>query len=317
MTRTGGSDIAHATVRQDRAVLPGRVRAASLMRSLGKDADAVWAALTPDEAQLIADEMQHLPPDNPGSADRTLAALIEGRPDFSPGGSPNPVWAQLNHIPARDLADFLAAESPQIAALVLSRISPSAAGAAVRAMPETQALDILHRMVAPSCPIAGAIPAIEATLAAWLDRKDPARESGSQHVAAMFDSIGSVRSAALLEALDASDRSTGAHIRAMLVPFESLADFPPAAIQTLLAAINHDTLVLALKGASEPVISAVFANMTQRAGAVVKDEMTALGPIPRSDVERARSSLMAIARDLIGRGEIRLGQDMDDGDLVE
>ncbi|MEO1786753.1 MAG: hypothetical protein AAFR41_07000, partial [Pseudomonadota bacterium] len=100
MTRTGGSDIAHATVRQDRAVLPGRVRAASLMRSLGKDADAVWAALTPDEAQLIADEMQHLPPDNPGSADRTLAALIEGRPDFSPSGSPNPAQDERGNLRA-------------------------------------------------------------------------------------------------------------------------------------------------------------------------------------------------------------------------
>ena len=79
---------------------------------------------------------------------------------------------------------------------------------------------------------------------------------------------------------------------------------------------DRDLLALALKGASEAVETAFFSNLTQRAGDVLRDEIAALGPVKRADVEAARSDVIDLARSLIQRGDISVASDKLD-ELVE
>ncbi len=301
--------------------LRGRLKAAALMHALGEDAAPVWAALTEAEAHLIAGDMQHLPPDNPGSAERTLAALLDdglaaplsgAQPALAPGS----VWQQLEQVSPRRLAAFLAGESAQAAAIILSRIRPAIAGATVRALPEEMALAILHRMVALNPPAPAVLAAIEAGLERFL-QSGAGSDTGTRRVAELIEALGDRHGPDLLEAFAATAHGQADAVRSLMVPFEAIADFTPAGLQTLLSELNHDTLALALKGASERVRQAVFANMTQRARTVLHEDMEALGPVPRSDVEAARLQLVALARELIGRGDIRPAHETADEELVE
>ncbi|MEM7767319.1 MAG: FliG C-terminal domain-containing protein [Pseudomonadota bacterium] len=298
----------------------GAARAAALMRALGDEAAPVWSVLTAQEAHLIAGEMQHLPPDNPGSAERTLAALLDedapGRPPVR-ALVPGSVWHRLEEVSPRRLAVFLAAESAQAAAIILSRISPSQAGATVRALPEDQALAVLHRMVAMTPPNRTLLETLETALSALLDQQGLAGdESGAQKVAELLETLGSDDAPALLDALTATGPEQADQVRRLMVPFEALADFPPAGLQTLLADLNHDTLALALKGSPPALIQAVFRNMTQRAGSALREDMDALGAVPRRDVDAARAAIVAVARELIRRGDIRPAGDEQDQDLI-
>ena len=56
--------------------------------------------------------------------------------------------------------------------------------------------------------------------------------------------------------------------------------------------------------------------MTKRAGDMLMSEMVALGPLRRSQIEEARTSITDIARGLARRGDI-LSTDDDDDELIE
>ena len=83
------------------------------------------------------------------------------------------------------------------------------------------------------------------------------------------------------------------------------------------SALQVAALVTALKGAKDTTAAAFFANVTARAGDLLREEIAALGPVRRSDVEAARTDLVELARQLIGRGEIHAGKASRDDELIE
>jgi flagellar motor switch protein FliG len=99
--------------------------------------------------------------------------------------------------------------------------------------------------------------------------------------------------------------------------FDDLGTLDAGGMQTLLAAADRATLVIALKGAKDTTSAAFFANVTQRAGDLLREEIAALGPVRRSEVEAARAELVELARQLIGRGDIHARKDTDPDELVE
>ena len=301
--------------------MPGLDRAARLMQALGPKGAAVWASLTEDEARLISDRMATLPPETQGAADSTLAALLSDMPDATAVGRSaavaNSVWERVETLSPRQLAAHLAHESPQIAAIILSRLSPASAGAAVRALPEDTALQILHRMVSLTTPSARIMTAIELTLGDRLANAADASDGNSKvRVARLLETMGT-DAASLLKALQIEDPEAGEDVGALIVAFDDLADFTAPAMQTLIANVERSELAKALKGAPEGVTGAVLKNLTQRARTVLEEEIEALGPLPRRDVETARLAVMDTARALIGHGDIRLGRDDLDDELVE
>jgi flagellar motor switch protein FliG len=78
-------------------------------------------------------------------------------------------------------------------------------------------------------------------------------------------------------------------------------------IQTILREISSDSLVLALKGADEPLKEKIFKNMSKRASEMLRDDLEAKGPVRLSDVETAQKEILAVARRLAESGDISLG----------
>ena len=58
-----------------------------------------------------------------------------------------------------------------------------------------------------------------------------------------------------------------------MLNFENLAESDNRSIQTLMRNVEPDMLMIALKGATEPVKDKFFANMSTRAAAMFQDEM--------------------------------------------
>ncbi len=87
--------------------------------------------------------------------------------------------------------------------------------------------------------------------------------------------------------------------------FDDLTGLDAAGLQTLLSAVDRAALVVALKGARPDTAAVFFANMTQRAGDLLREEIASLGPVRRSEIEAARQELVALARTLMQRGDIR------------
>jgi flagellar motor switch protein FliG len=94
--------------------------------------------------------------------------------------------------------------------------------------------------------------------------------------------------------------------------FDDLQRVDGPGIQLLLRAVPKDKLVLALKGASEPLRDLFFRNLSERASKLLKDDLSALGPVRLRDVDDAQAAIVVQAKDLAAQGQIQMAEGRED-----
>lgn len=302
-----------ALAKSSAPLAPGLARSARLMRALGPDAAPIWAELDPQEAAQLSAAMDRLA-DDPSADSDALRRFSEAQRATSGAG----VWEELSALDTGALAALLRHERPQVAALILSRLSGEAAAKLLRVLPPSFSIDVMQRLlhlgeVHPAA-MAGLEQHMKGRVAAL------AREGGRagiERVARIFDRLDPRAGSLFLAALEKSEPGAGEKIRSLMFTFDDLATLGPAGMQTLLAGTERTVLVTALKGAREEIAAAFFANLTSRAGDLLREEIAALGAVRRSDVDAARNDLVELARQMIARGDIRAGKAAPDDELIE
>lgn len=285
----------------------GLHRSALLMRALGARASAVWSQLSPQEAETLSRAMQDLPEDAAGeqrAVETYVASMSTARKPQQT--RPATIWERLSQCDGALIASLIQDESPQVIALTLSRLAPDPAAHAVRALPRALATEALKRMLSLGDVHASALRGLALALEARLEQVHPNRSQagGHEQVARIFDRLDSKSETSLLSSLDTAEPGSGEKIRAFMFTFEDLANLDAASLQTILGNVDRAVLTIALKRAPEPVADAFFANITQRAGDLLRDEIDAAGPIRRSEIDAARGEIIEIARALVKRGDI-------------
>jgi flagellar motor switch protein FliG len=96
-------------------------------------------------------------------------------------------------------------------------------------------------------------------------------------------------------------------IQELMFVFDNVADLDDRSIQTVLREVQGDKLGLALRGADAKVKDKILKNMSQRAAAMLVEDMEARGPARLSDVEAAQKEILGIVRKMADAGEIQLG----------
>jgi flagellar motor switch protein FliG len=91
------------------------------------------------------------------------------------------------------------------------------------------------------------------------------------------------------------------------VIFDNIMDIDDRGIQLLLREVQSESLIIAMKGASEELREKIFKNMSQRAAEMMKDDLEAKGPVKLSEVESAQKEILIAARKLADAGTISLG----------
>lgn len=293
----------------------GLQRSAALMRALGPNANAVWAALTPQEATNLTRAMDNLPVTH--ELESEAAAQYVRDISRATSAQKTPLWQQLSERDGQANANLLGSESPQVIALILSRMTPESAATTVRALPQATATEALRRLLHLGDVQPAALKAIETVLTKTLSGANTDTVStGHERVARIFDSLDSRAEQTLLASLDNEEPGVGDRIRALMFTFDDLATLDPASLQTLLAGIDRGVLIMALKGAKPETSAAFFNNMTARAVELLSSEIEASGPVRRREIESARAEIIALARTLIKRGDI-LSDDANDDEFIE
>ena len=92
----------------------------------------------------------------------------------------------------------------------------------------------------------------------------------------------------------------------MMFTFEDLCALDGRSIQMILREVNNDSLTLALKTASDETKDKIFANMSARAAAMIRDDLEAMGPVRLSEVEAMQQTIVKIAMKLEEEGKLVL-----------
>jgi flagellar motor switch protein FliG len=224
------------------------------------------------------------------------------------------MWDKLGNVSEAVLANYLKNEYPQTVAVVLTKVRPEHAARVLALLPEGFAMEVIMRMLRMDTVQKEALEGVERTLKAEFmsnlarsTRRDP-----HELMADIFNNLDRAAETRLLAALEERNRDAAERIRGLMFTFEDLARLDPQGVQALLRAVEKDKLTLALKGASEQIRDLFLRNMSERAGKMLREDIAALGPVRLRDVDEAQAAIVALAKDMAGRGEIRLADGRED-----
>ncbi len=215
----------------------------------------------------------------------------------------------LKWMEARQVADVIRFEHPQIQAIVVSYLDGDQAAEVLKYFDDKVRLDILMRISA----LETVQPSALQELNDILERQFAGSASGTTSmggvkvVADIMNFFDTGIEASVMEAIKEVDEDLGNEIQDKMFVFANLVDVDDRGIQTIMREISTDALVVALKGADTALQEKIFKNMSKRAAELLRDDLEASPPVRVSDVENAQKEILTIARRLADEGEIVLG----------
>ncbi|HXQ51566.1 MAG TPA: flagellar motor switch protein FliG [Stellaceae bacterium] len=228
------------------------------------------------------------------------------------------MWDKLGNVNESVLANYLKNEYPQTVAVVLSKIKPDHAGRVLTQLPESFAMEVVMRMLRMEAVQKEVLDDVERTLRneffSSLARTN--RRDSHELIAEIFNSLDRNTETRFLTSLEERNRDSADRIKALMFTFEDLSKLDGTAIQAILRTAEKERIPIALKGASETLRDLFFSHMSERAGKLLREEISAMGPVRLKDVEEAQGYLVSTAKDLAARGEIVISDGSGEDELV-
>jgi flagellar motor switch protein FliG len=193
-------------------------------------------------------------------------------------------------------------------------VKPDHAARVLSLLPEAFAMEVVMRMLRMETVQKEALDGVERTLRSEFmsNLARGQRRDAHEVMAEIFNNLDRAAETRILTALEQRNRESAERIRALMFTFDDLQRVDGPGIQLLLRAVPKDKLVLALKGASEPLRDMFFRNLSERASKLLKDDLAALGPVRLRDVEEAQAVIVAQAKDLAAQGQIQMADNGED-----
>ena len=217
----------------------------------------------------------------------------------------------LKWMDPRAVAELIRLEHPQIIAIVLAYLDPDQAAEVLGHFPVPLRADVVLRIAT----LDGIQPTALHELDEVIEKQFAGRTGGLKtsvlggvkSAANILNFMDSSAEASVVELISKVDESLGSRIQDLMFVFDDIAEIDDRGMQEVLRAVPSDKLLLAIKGADEPLKQKIFKNMSQRAAEMLKDDLEAKGPVRLSEVEAAQKEILAIVRKMSEAGTIQLG----------
>ncbi|MEK9612171.1 MAG: flagellar motor switch protein FliG, partial [Alphaproteobacteria bacterium] len=200
-------------------------------------------------------------------------------------------------------------EHPQIIALVMSYLDAGLASDVLLSLPDELQPDVVYRVATLETVQPEALRELEDVMQRKFKSNATLRASqvgGVKAAAQIMNFTKQDTEALIMEVIGEEDRNLMQAIQESMFVFDNLLDSDDKSLQTLLRNVETEDLVLALKGADEPLRDKLFSCMSSRAAANLADEMEALGPVRLTEVQDAQKRIINIARTMSDEGTIVL-----------
>jgi flagellar motor switch protein FliG len=224
--------------------------------------------------------------------------------------SPIP-FSNIKNIDAKALGNFIRNEHPQTIALILAHIDPGKSAQIISEFPEPLQQDVMLR-IADLEPVSNSIlDEVEQVLREEIKAQGPVGgrpAGGSGTVAEILNQVDQNTENAILTKLEEDRADLANEVRKLMFVFEDLINVDDRSIRTILKEVNNDELTLALKAASPQMQEKIFANLSERAADMIREDLEAMGPTRLADVEKAQQSILRAAKKLEAEGKIVIGK---------
>lgn len=337
-----------ARVKEDFRTLTGPQKAAIFMLALGEDHSAkLFEMMDDEEIRELSQTMANLGTVNAaiierlfvefadqlstsgsliGSYDSTERLLMKSLPgdrvsqimEEIRGPAGRTMWDKLGNVNEAVLANYFKNEYPQTVAVVLSKIRPDHAARVLSVLPENFAMEVIMRMLRMEAVQKDVLDHVEKTLRTefMTNLARTSRRDSHEMMADIFNNLDRSAENRFMTALEERNRESAERIKQLMFTFDDLIRVDATGIQTLLRQVEKDQLAMALKGASDEVKDLFFANMSERAGKMMREDMEAMGAVRLRDVDEAQAAIVAVAKQLAETGEIAISGTGEEDELV-
>jgi flagellar motor switch protein FliG len=225
----------------------------------------------------------------------------------------------LKKVDPQNLLTFIIDEHPQTIALVLSHLPPAYGAEIIKGLPTERQLAVIRRIAHMGQTNPEVIHEVERgleTRMASLMQQSFDKAGGVNSVAEILNVSDRAVERALLESLAQDDPELVEDIRRLMFVFDDLTKLTDKDIQTVLKNVETAQWAMALKGASPELKQKIMGNMSQRAAAMLAEEMEYLGPVKLSEVEAVQQQIVDIVRRLEDAGEITVHSGDDSEQMI-
>ncbi|HXG21549.1 MAG TPA: flagellar motor switch protein FliG [Methylomirabilota bacterium] len=212
----------------------------------------------------------------------------------------------LREMDGKILASFLRDEHPQTVAFILAHLYPGHAGEILSLLNEDVQKEVAYRITQLARTPPEVIEEVSQVLRNEIRQVRGKEIGGVKPLSEMLNFVDKATEERVLAGLEEIDQEMTNNVRSLMFTFEDLAKIDDKSMQTLIREVERDKWVLSLRTASPQMKKKVFSNMSERAGALLREEMESMGPVRLRDVESAQREVLEIARSLEAEGKIAL-----------
>jgi flagellar motor switch protein FliG len=215
----------------------------------------------------------------------------------------------LKWMDPTSVADLVSNEHPQIIATIMVHLEPDQASAVLAKLPERTRNDVLLRIATLDSVQPTALHELNDVLTKLLSGNAIGKKSirgGVKTAAEILNYLGSTQEA-VLESVRTHDAELAQKIMDEMFVFEDILEVDDRGIQLVLREVQSESLIVALKGASEEMREKIFKNMSQRAAEMLREDLESKGPVKLSEVESEQKEILKVVRRLSDEGQIVLG----------
>lgn len=274
--------------------------------------------------EMVSEANEYIFSEKTASKETITAALGEDRARAILGhlNVTTPVGRSLESlemVDAKSLANFLLTEHPQTIAVILAHLEPEKKGEVLKRLPESIQPEVVLRLahlehVAPE--LIGEVDRVLKAELQALGTVEQATLGGVQPVAEMLNVMDKHTETTIMSRIEEKDPILAEEIRKLMFVFEDIVKIDDRGIQMLLKEVQNDKLLLALKTAPQEIRDKIFKNISQRAAAILKEDLSNMGPSKLSDVEGAQQEIVNVARRLEAEGKILIARGGSEDALV-
>ena len=221
----------------------------------------------------------------------------------------------LQWMAPQAIAEVLEEEHPHMSATVMTQLYDDQAAKVLQLLPESLRKDVILRIARMEELDPKAMEELDRVLESQLgklQRTPPKKVMGTDNLAAILNSTDSVLEQEMLDALSAADEALGDEVKEKMFVFDNLMALDDRGLQRLIRDVPQENLLTALKGVDPQTAERFFQNMSERASAILREDLEASGPIKISEVEAAQKEIVRTAKKLADEGELMVGKASND-----
>jgi len=238
------------------------------------------------------------------SLDSETAKYIMDSLDLDTGPTP---FQELENVSPRILAQILRNEHPQTLALILGHLHSDQAAELIQNLPAGVRAEVLMRLAKLEAVAEDMLMEVDKVLQSQLiamGGKEGKKVGGVGSVAEILNAVDRNTEEEVLSEIEEESTQMAEDIRNLMFVFEDIKQVDDIGIRELLKEVSNEDLTVALKGASDDLKDKFFKNLSERASAMIKEDLEIMPPKKLSEVEAAQQNIVKTVRRLEDEGKI-------------